>query len=607
MNGPGRTSPLATLASVALVVASLYLARDVLIPLALATLLAFLLAPAVTRLERRGLGRTGSVLTVVGLACVAIGLVGWLVAGQAVTVVEELPQYADNLREKLATVREAVGGKLQEASKTVEEIGKEITADAAGEAGEAPVEPFQVEVAEQQLGPLEALGAIWPVFSVLGVAGIVVILVVFMLLAREDLRDRFLRLAGAGEIPLATQALDESSRKVSRYLLLQTLINGAHGAAVAVGLGLIGIPNFLLWGLLSMLLRYVPYVGPWIAAAFPVLSALMAHRGWTTPLAVISLFAVLELVSNNWVEPRVYGSRTGVSEVALLFSAVFWTWLWGAAGLLLATPLTVCLAVMGKYVPRLEFLWVLLGDEPVLPPEKRLYQRLLAADPDEAWRLVDGALATRPLIEVYDAMVLPALALAERDARRGVLDERSQALVLENLIEIVDGAGEVARRSREPARGEPLPPCRVVCLPARDLADQVAARMLAQVLETSGVEAEATSVQALASEMLDLVAGRRADLVCVSSVPPTGLAHARYLCKRLCARFGDLPLVVGVWGADLDRQGTLARIGCGTNTAVAATLAEARALALEALAPMRQANGRALAAAQRGPAGEDDA
>ena len=607
MNGTGRTSPLITLASVALVVASLYLARDVLIPVALATLLAFLLAPPVARLERFGLRRTGSVLAVVGLSFVVVGLLGWLVAGQFTSVAEQLPQYADNLRERLATVREAVGGKLQEASETVEEIGKEITAEAAEEArADGEPEPLQVAVAEPRMGPIEALGTtVGPLFSVLGFAGIVVIFVVFMLLAREDLRDRFIRLAGAGEIPLTTQALDEASRKVSRYLLLQTMINGAHGAAVAIGLGLIGHPNFLLWGLLSMLLRYIPYVGPWIAAAFPVFTALMSHEGWSMPLATISLFVVLELVSNNWVEPRVYGSRTGVSEVALLISAVFWTWLWGSVGLLLSTPLTVCLAVMGKYVPRLEFLWVLLGDEPVLPPEKRLYQRLLAADPEEAWKLIDGALSQRSLLEVYDTIVLPALALAEHDARRGVLDRRAQDLVLDNLLEIVDGAGEVARRSpleaRAQAQAGPAP--RVLCLPARDEADQISSRMLAQVLEQAGVDAEAASVHALASELVELVADRRADLVCVSSVPPTGLAHARYLCKRLCGRFAELPLVVGVWGADLDREGTLARIGCGANTAVAGTLAEARALALEALAPLREANGRALAEARRAAPG----
>ena len=567
----------------AIVVAALYFAQDVLIPLALATLLAFLLAPLVSQLERWNWPRVPAVIGIVLLLFGVIAVLGWLVAGQLANVTENLPEYRANLTEKVTALREQFGGTVGRATQTVKEFGEDL---ANVTPGEEEVDPVKVEVDGPQVGPIEGIqSTLGPLFSILGTAGIVVVFVVFMLLQREDLRDRFIRLVGGGEIPVTTQAIDEASQRVSRYLLTQTLINGVHGVVVAIGLAFIGFDNFLLWGLLSMLLRFVPYVGPWIAAGFPIFLSLVAFPGWSTPLVTIGFYVVLELASNNWLEPWLYGTRTGVSPLAILVSAVFWTWLWGAVGLVLATPLTVCLTVIGKYVTPLQFLTILLGDEPVLGPSTRLYQRLLAADEGEAWRVLSKARETQSLIVVYDTLAIPALRDSEQDQRAGRLEPGVQEVVIEHLGRMIDRLGERERAERGGSVLERR--CRVLCLPARDAADALAATMLAHVLDDAEIEACAISGHALASELLDDIDERGTDLICISAVPPTALAHARYLYKRIVARFPEIPVVIGVWDGALDRQETSERIGCQSNAQVVTTLHEARAKVREAGLPMK--------------------
>jgi predicted PurR-regulated permease PerM len=601
MDNHASPSRLSTIAAIGIVVAGLYFAQDVLIPLALATLLSFLLAPLVARLERWGLHRVPAVIGVVVLGMLVIVFLGWIVAGQVASIAADLPRYSDNLHSKLDLLRGRFGGMLTQATQTAHDIGEDL-AQVAAPAVQAEEPPLRVRVDQPSLTPLETIrSTIGPLFSALAVAGIVVVFVIFMLLQREDLRDRFIRLVGGGEIPVTTHALDEASSKVSRYLLTMTFINGLHGTCVATGLALLGFPNFLLWGLLSMLLRFVPYFGPWIAAGFPVFLSLASDEGWTKPLETIGLFVVLELVSNNWIEPWLYGSRTGISPVAVLVSAVFWAWLWGGVGLVLATPLTVCLVVLGKYVPHLGFLAILLGDEPVMPPEVRLYQRLLAADTQEAWRVFEAALEEHSLVEAYDSVVLPALALAEQDHRRGQVEPATQTFLLEGLRDLVDEAGERANRPLSPgdasiasvaAAGAAAAPngreLRVLCVPARGASDEIAARMLAQVVAQSGVDARPIAIDALAGELIEEIARNGADVVCLSAVPPTALAHVRYLYKRLSTRFPELPIVVGVWSPQVDRADIAARLGAHPNTTIAVSLAQARAAVAEALTPARQ-------------------
>ncbi len=325
-------------------------------------------------------------------------------------------------------------------------------------------------------------------------------------------------------------------------------------------------------------MRFVPYIGAWIAAAAPICLAMAVSSGWLAPILTFGLFAVLELFCGNILEPWLYGKGTGVSPVAVVVAAVFWTWLWGVAGLLLATPLTVCLLVIGKHVPQLSFLDVLLGDEPVFEPRRQVYQRLLAGDQEEATELVDDDLENKPLVEVYDTLLIPALALAETDWHRGDLDEGRHEFILQSLREMIDERDEGQRKVQAKEGIEsgisPLP--RVICLPARDQADEIAGMMLAQLLATGECLVQSVSFTAAAGALVDLVEGLKPDVVCISATPPASVLHARYMCKRVRGRFPEVPVVVGLWNAQGDLSKAKARIGGGATTHVVATLAEAQ-------------------------------
>jgi hypothetical protein len=378
---------------------------------------------------------------------------------------------------------------------------------------------------------------------------------------------------------------------------MQTLINTIHGVAVATGMFFLDVPNFLLWGLFSAVLRFIPYVGPWIAAAIPILLSLAVFDNWTTPLMVIGYFVFLELLSNNLLEPWLYGSSAGVSPLAVIVTAIFWTWLWGPIGLLLATPLTVCIVVMGKYIPALHFINILLGDEPVLEPHFRFYQRLLAMDQEEAFEVAENFLKeTGSVIAVYDKVIIPGMGLAEMDRHEGNLEEHRVQFIHVALRQMIEDLGELEVKAREknerkdrkeksdepetampplPELPQVSPDLYVLCLPARDEADQIVAEMLAQVLRVAGARSDAISVTALSSEMGDLVPQRRAGLVCISALPPSAATQARYLCKRIGARFPELPIVVGLWNAKGDLERARERVGCGEAVRVVTSLADA--------------------------------
>jgi methylmalonyl-CoA mutase cobalamin-binding subunit len=367
------------------------------------------------------------------------------------------------------------------------------------------------------------------------------------------------------------------------------LVNVTFGISVAVGLYLIGVPSAPLWGILAAVLRFIPYVGPWIAAAMPIGLSMTISTGWAAPLMTAGLFVVLELFSNNFLEPWLYGKNTGVSAVAVLMAAVFWLWLWGPVGLLLATPLTVCLLVVGKHVPQLSFLDVLLGNEPVFAPEKRIYQRLVAGDQEEAAELLEELLLKQPLVEVYDTVLIPALAMAETHWHRGEYNDGKHKFILESLKEMIQERIERQQEMQEQAEIGDKPESHedtglvnlidspklcILSLPARSEADEIAAMMLAQVLETKGCAVQTVSVTSLASEMVELVEQRKADVICVSATPPGAMMHARYLCKRLRRQFPALKLVVGLWNTQGDLDKSKEHIGCGAT--VVATLADAQ-------------------------------
>jgi hypothetical protein len=404
-----------------------------------------------------------------------------------------------------------------------------------------------------------------------------------MLAKREDLRDRLIRLFGGGHLTATTRALDEAGDRISRYLILLVLVNAAYGTVLSVALFVIGVPFALLWGFVVATLRFIPYIGVWVGAAFPLLLSAATSTGWAEPLLVLGVIVVLELIVGNVLEPILYGRSMGVSEVALLVSAAFWAWLWGPVGLVLAVPMTVCVAVLGKYVPQLKFFEVLLRDEPVLSHPVRYYQRLLAHDDDEAADMVEEYLTDHPWESVFDEVLLPALALARRDAERGELEADERESVYQTTREVLDELvfrqQQISKLASVPVGEEPpeRPEVPALAFPAHDEADELALHMLAQLLAPAGCRLEVFSSRSLAAEVLRRAGEERPAFVVIGALPPRGLAQSRHLCKRLRAACPELKLFVVCWGQadNLDRAiDSLRQAGAD---GVVATLREARA------------------------------
>ncbi len=468
--------------------------------------------------------------------------------------------------------------------------------------------PFWVLVRSQQ-SRFEQFGTILgPLLSPLGKAGIVLIFTIFILIGREDLRDRIIRLFGRGQLTLTTQALDDAATRISRYLMMQSMVNSAYGVTVALGLWIIGVPNPALFGLMSGLLRFIPYLGPWLGASLPLATSLAIFPGYKELLETLILFVVIELITNNALEPWLYGSSTGMSTVAVLVSAIFWAWLWGPVGLLLSTPLTVVLVVLGKYVPQMQFIDILLGDEPVLSPPMRVYQRLLAMDQEEAMDVLREMRKTHSLQDLYDDVLLKALAMAETDRHNGQLDDRRQTFIRQSVRSMVEELGDEEpccsriskpqKPSTPPSRTPPMCPSRhsaptkvnnggsqklqlpkdctanVICLPAHHETDEIVTMMLAQLLEFSGYCAFTASHSALASEMVELVSKRKADLVVVSALPPAAVTHARYLCKRIHVANPEILMAVGLWAFTGDIKKAKDRITCVANVPLVMNLSD---------------------------------
>src|SRR5215204_3311936 len=392
-------SQLTAIAMFVVITGILYFGRDVLIPLALSILLSFLLAPAVRRLEKVGLPRVVATTVMVGLACWVIGGLVWLSIAQMLNFAARLPEYKTNIQSKVSVLRSDPNSSLGRARRTIDEIGVEMAKQEAAEAAKQakgsrnaapPARVTRVIVDEAPQTPFDFMKEmITPLIVPLTTAGAVILFTFIMLLRREDLRDRVIRLVGHRQLNLTTQVLEEAAGRVSRYLRVQLIVNATYGLPVGVALYLLGVPNAALWGVLAMLLRFIPYIGAWVAAAMPIALAFAISDDWSLVVWTVAVFVVLELISNNIVEPWAYGASTGMSAIAVMASAIFWTWLWGAVGLLLSVPLTVCLVVMGRYVPQFAFLNIMLGDEPVLSIEDRMYQRLLARDQEEAAELAE--------------------------------------------------------------------------------------------------------------------------------------------------------------------------------------------------------------------------
>lgn len=569
-------------ASIALVLAALYVGQGVLIPLAIAILLSFLLSPLVTRLERLRVPRAASVLLVAIGAFTLLGAFGLLVGAQVTSLAAELPSYQTNITSKLRDLRAAAPGRngvVERASSVVQELREELgDGPEVSEPGDVPV----MQIREPPLSPFEVIADVAaPLLGPIGKAGIVIVLVIFILFERQDLRNRLIRLLGPN-LYVTTEALDEVGQRVSRYLLMQLVVNVTYGIPFGLGLWAIGIPNAFLWAVLAVLLRFIPYLGPVLSAAFPLLLAVAVDPGWTTLLLTVALILSIELVSNNFVEPWLYGSSTSISAVAIILAALFWTALWGPIGLLLSTPITVCLAVTGRYFPHLAFLDVLLGSAPALSMSERFYQRLLAGDADENVVLATEALEESSLEEFYDQVALPALRLAATDnARRTLVGARRQ-LVTRSALQVVNELGERDdpdddddddESEAPPVEvAEAAPAKSVLCAAGRSGLDLVAVTMLAQLLEREGYEVRVVPAQALTRERLVGVDLHGYDAICLSYLDPRDAQRAPLTCRRLTRRAPRTPIVLCRWiaeGEDEQRLPALAGTARSLREAVA--------------------------------------
>jgi predicted PurR-regulated permease PerM len=603
LNDATAVSRLLTLISVVVVIVGLYFGRQVLIPLALAVVLAFLLTPAVVWLEKHRFGRVPAVLAVLVLAFGLVGSLGWIVTAQLADIVDQFPSYKSNVHDKIQSLRMHDGTRLRNATNTVTELSNELSAasEAAVDkkaANKSGSHPIAVQVAQPPSNGSQYMRAmIGPLTGVLETSAMVIVFTLFMLIKREDLRNRVIRLAGQGQLNIVTQALDDGSRRLSRYLLLQFLVNTAYGVIFGSAAYWIGIPHALLWGVVVSLLRFVPYVGTVIAAAFPVGMALAVFPGWHRAALVFVIFVILELIVANVIEPWLYGTHTGISSLAILVAAVFWAMLWGPVGLILSTPLTVCLILMGRYVPQLTFLEILLGDEPVLPLEAHFYQRLLALDQDEARDIAETYLKEKPIGSFYDSVLIPVLSLAEQDRHLNLLEAATTSFVSDNTRDLIDELGERSfdeksimfdNRTNDDAlnreglhkseaRPTTLSGLRVVCIPAADEADELVALMVAQLLAKLGCDVNTLPVAPRANVFNEL-ATRAPQVAIVSALPPFAVGQARSLCKRLRQRQPSLKIFLGLWNFEGGVAKALDRIGPGAADGVVTSLEDAISL-----------------------------
>jgi predicted PurR-regulated permease PerM len=588
------------------VVTALYFARAVFVPLALATLITFLLSRLVNRLER-WIGRIPAVLLVVIILFSVIGATSWMVGRQVIDLAGKLPEYQTNITRKLQSVRLPAIGLFSRFSSSVNALQKELASpspapqpsgadELAAKSTASQTRPIPVRVVEGQNAIPQLLEeGISAVLSPLGTAALVLLLSIFMLLKREDLRGRMIRLIGQGRISATTRAMEDAGARVSRYLSMQFLVNTCYGSLVGLGLHFIGVPNAALWGLLAGILRFVPYVGPWVGALLPVLLSFAISSTWVTPILTIALFVGLEATIANAIEPWLYGASTGVSPVALIISAMFWTWLWGPVGLVLSTPLTVCLAVMGRHSPRLEFLSILLSEDQALAPNEEFYHRLLAVGTEGAEDFAENYAAEHSVASLYDEVVIPAVSNAEIDAQTGGLSAEQRTAALQRVNEIVEDLAvrvpeEATAEDRKLAETTGLAPAvagsRVLCIPANAYRDEVAGKMLIQLLVRQGFEAKNEAARLKPQELMKDAIEFKPESIVISVVSPSTLTEARHLGARFREQIPGVKILVGAWSATGNVTNAIERLRAAGINEVVVSLAEAIVQLTKMTAPL---------------------
>ena len=572
---------LATVLVAAAIVAALYFGREVLLPMALAVLLSFVLAPPVKLLQRLYLPRFAAVAIVVLLAFGLISGFATLMFAQVSQLAGDLPRYQSNLGDKIQALRGATtaSGTLEQASQVLRNLQKELDrpksanpiSPKAPDASALPDRPIPVEVRQPDPGALQTLATlIAPLIHPLATTGIIIIFVVFFLLQQQDLRNRLIRIAGSHDLQRTTLAMDDAGTRLSRLFLMQLALNAAFGLIIGVGLWAIGVPSAPLWGLLAMVLRFVPYIGAIVAAIFPLIVATAVDPGWSMMLMTAALFLVVEPLIGHVIEPMVYGHSSGLSPVAVVVSATFWTWLWGPIGLILATPLTVCLVVLGRHVEHLKFLEVLLSDRPALSPSENAYQRMLAGDPIEATEQAQSFLKDRTLTEYYEKIFMGALRLAWADLQRGRLDQQEAERIRSTVSELVedleshndsrnapseDGVQPGKLKQLEEivsAEASPSPPINrfdgaVLCIPGLGLLDETVAMPLAQLLRREGISAEAKDSETLSISKLFALELKDVALICLCYLEHATPAQLHYTSRRLRRKAPGVAILVGIF------------------------------------------------------------
>lgn len=580
-----------------IIVVTLYWGRPVLLPVSMAALLTFVLNPVVYGFQRIGAGPIASVVLAVSIVSSALTGIGMIGSQQVTALLSELPANTSRVTAKLRTLRVwTASPATKRFENMVEEIGRElnVTPEEAG-SGTAPVglppettpaEPpppaaVPVVVKSDPLPWMLLTGYLGSAVEVMATMAFTFVLLVCFLLEREGLRDRLLLLAGKARLTLTSKALEDATWRVSRYIMMVAVVNGGFGLALGVGVFLIGVPYAILWGCLAATLRFIPYIGPWMGALFPIAMSVATAEGWTQPITVMIYISALELITNNLVEPIVFGRTIGVSPTALLISAAFWLFLWGPIGLILSAPFAVVLVVLGKNIPSLRFLNLLLGDQAALSADVGLYQRLLVHDAQHARLLINKQLATMTMGQAFDDLLIPALNYVKRDFLRGLLTREEH----DELIETVEAAAAAARLGEKPlpdtasliqpgnSRMEPMGLILFGC-PADGQTDRTALTMLRYLLDPEEWSLPLASEESLTSEIAARVAESPPTAICIAALPPKGLARARYLCKRLKAVAPDVPIVVGRWGSKSISQTDRDLLKVAGATAVTASLAE---------------------------------
>ena len=569
--------------------------RPVLIPIALATLLTFLLNPLVRRLQQRGLGRVVSVIAAVSAVGIVFAVIGVVGSRQISRLISEIPENTAKITAKVKTLKQLFSGPMAHRfEEMIEEVGRELRESADSLSSDAALggvaEPAIARVVTPVAVPTGSIpwmsltGYLGSAFEVLATMAFTFVLLVFFLLEREGLRDRLVLLAGKTNLTLTSKALEDATDRVSRYIVMVAIVNGGFGVLLTAGLFLLGLPYAVLWGSLAALLRFVPYIGPWVGAVFPIAMSLAMSEGWWQPIAVFIFVMVLELISNNIVEPLAFGRTTGVAPAALLISAAFWLFLWGPIGLILSAPFAVCLVVLGKNIPQLGFLNVLLGDQPALTADVGFYQRLLVRNHQEAAALVVTRLQQTDAEQVFDELLIPALNYAKRDLKRGHLTDEEGDSLLESLNQSFaevnmhrhDASVTDLKLPNDGAIKSDPGRLKVIACSTGGATDRTALAMLSKLLDPTRWDIEIISPETLTSELVARVALEPPAAICIAAIPPGSIAQARYLCKKLRSANREVPLIVGRWGERRIVQTDRDRLAEAGATIVTTTLLETR-------------------------------